>query len=88
MVYRSASSDEINNDKLFQILQKAASHKGISHIMIMGDLYMPEIKWNSMYVQANNDPISSNFFTLLRICFYISILKKIQGLGLIMSPRT
>ena len=62
VVYRSPSSSNINNDKLFQVFHNAASKQGVTPVMIMGDFSMPEIKWNYMYAQANNESLSSIFF--------------------------
>ena len=44
VVYRSPPSSNINNDKLFQVFHNAASKQGVTHVMIMGDFNMPEIK--------------------------------------------
>ena len=68
---KSPTSDPGNNDKLLQSFQKAVSLKGITHILIMGDFHMPEIKWNSMYVQATSETFSSTctFFELTQELF-------------------
>ena len=62
VAYRSRSSSNINNGKLFQVFHNAASKQGVTHVTIMGDFNMPEIKWNCMYAQANNESLLSIFF--------------------------
>ncbi|MEW8548554.1 MAG: reverse transcriptase family protein [Candidatus Thiodiazotropha sp.] len=69
VVYRSPSSNQINDDKLLQTFQKVVNIKGITHILIMGDFNMPDIKWNSMYVQGNSDTLYSRFFDLTQDLF-------------------
>lgn len=69
VVYRSPSSNMINNDKLFQVFQKAVSQQGVTHVLIMGDFNMPEVKWNSMYAQGNNESLPSKFFDLTQDLF-------------------
>ena len=45
VVYRSPSSSNINNDKLFQVFHNAACKQGVTHVMIMGDFNVPESKY-------------------------------------------
>ena len=69
VVYRSPSSDTFNNDKLFEVFRKATSQQGVTHVMIMGDFNMPEIKWNNMYAQASSGSLPSRFFDLTQDLF-------------------
>ena len=65
-VYRSPSSDKINNEKLLRLFEDAQTVAGSthSHIIVMGDFNLPEIDYNSCTASASKDLFTLKFFNL------------------------
>ena len=65
--YRSPSSEELNNDRLLQVLDTASKHchKGASspHLLLVGDFIYPEISYNHFTVDASTDSSAYKFFS-------------------------
>ena len=59
VVYRSPASDSSNSQLLWQSLRSAINDQGPSHVLIMGDLNLPEINWNFISSTAGSSHPSS-----------------------------
>ncbi|MES9884607.1 MAG: reverse transcriptase family protein, partial [Sedimenticola sp.] len=64
VLYRSTNSDDVNNEKLLQLMADAGKVNSISHVLIMGDFNFPEIKWNEMHVKASEISLPYRFYEL------------------------
>ena len=53
-VYRSPSSNDVNNDKLCQLMREAGE-KRCSHVLVLGDFNYPEINWSDS--SCAEDPV-------------------------------
>jgi Endonuclease-reverse transcriptase len=65
--YSSPSSEELNNDRLLLMLDRASKYcnKGSSseHLLLVGDFNYPEISYNNFTVDANTDSSAYKFFS-------------------------
>ena len=69
LIYRSPASDELNNEELLNLFQRATERNDIEHIMIMGDMDYPEIDFPNGMVNAGEHSASSKFFEKMQDLF-------------------
>ena len=51
LIYRIPASDELNNDALLNLFQRAIERNDVEHVMIMGDMNYPDIDFpNGMVI--------------------------------------
>ena len=62
LCYRKPGSCEGNNDKLLKVLEVAANHRGVYHLVIFGDLNYPEVDYNNHCVSSGPGTASDRFF--------------------------
>ena len=67
-LYRSPSSSQQNADELIAALRHACSLNH-SHLLIVGDLNMPQINWSTSYSSAPEEHFSHAFIQASQDCF-------------------
>ncbi|MES9880231.1 MAG: reverse transcriptase domain-containing protein [Sedimenticola sp.] len=71
VVYRSPSSSAQNDSELLRLLQQTKSCQNVSHVLIMGDFNLPQIKWQELYVDGSDNSFASKFYDVTNDLFLI-----------------
>lgn len=74
-VYRSPSSDVIENDKLLEVMQEFNNHQA-KHKLFMGDFNLPNINWENCTTTAGSNSLEYKFIETTRDCFMIQHIKE------------
>lgn len=68
-IYRSPSSDSVNNDKLNMLLKKVIDFND-SHILIVGDFNYKDIDWPSRQSNTRCESDTSKFIESINDCYF------------------
>ena len=64
-VYKSPSSDRVNQEKLFELIKKAAN-LGHNHMIVLGDFNFPEVDWKNWTVNGGEGIMAFKFVECVR----------------------
>ena len=70
-VYRSTSSTGQNDDKLLELLTKAASLGNTDRLLVMGDFNLPEINYDKYEVKGGDNSYQQRFFDTTQDIFLV-----------------
>ena len=68
-VYRSPTSNDINNENLLKTLAKACNMKDIDYVTLMGDFNLPDIDFENYMVAGGENSLQAKFFDLTQDFF-------------------
>jgi len=72
VVYRSPSSIEANDSKLFNIFSNLCNFQNSSYLLIMGDFNVLNIDWQECMCLHNNSSFESKFLNATLVSFFIT----------------
>ena len=80
-VYRSPSSDEDNNKRLFELFH-VLSNRNENYKVIVGDYNFPHINWSNLTSSMGHNNINTQFIELIRDCYltqHIKVITRMRG---------
>jgi len=70
-IYRSTSSANQNDDRLLELLTKAATSRNKDRLLIMGDFNLPEIDYDKFVVRGDDNSYQQRFFDKTQDLFFV-----------------
>ena len=71
VTYRSPTSSEDNNSKLIDVISNLWNYQDYSHLLLMGDFYVPNIDWQECTCFQNLTTFETKFLNAILDSFLI-----------------
>jgi hypothetical protein len=71
LVDRKSSSDELNNEKLLQVIDLAANLRDVDHFIIFRDFNYPEVDYNADFISFGLQTAPYRFFDMMNGPFLV-----------------